>query len=120
MVNDALIHYDFDERYRVLAWYFDQKIVALPPNVFATFYKDDATGRVLIILLNNAEKKLDLQLALDWKALGISQPGKATVEDAIFHEGASIYDDKLLTPISAANMRLIVIEPGALKSKMTK
>lgn len=113
VMNDALMKYNFDDRYRVVGWYFDQKIVALPDKVFATFYKDDSTGRILIVLLNNNEKELNLELALDWKALGISDPNHRAVDDALFHQGASIRDGKLITPIGAANTRLIVIQPAA-------
>lgn len=110
MVNAALIKYNFDERYRVFAWYFDQKIVNLPENVYATFYKDDKTGRVIIILLNNNDKDIELQLSLDWKALGFDDWRNVKIDDAIFHEGASIEDGKLLTPIGFANMRMLVLE----------
>jgi len=112
MVEDALYKYNCDERYKVLAYYFDQKIVELPKDVYATFFRDDSSGRVLIFMLNNNEKDLNLQLALDWKALGFDDWKKVKVDDAVFHENekVKIEDGKLVTPIGFVNMRMIVLE----------
>lgn len=109
MVDAALAKYHFDDSYTMMP-YWNQKIVKLPEKVFATFYRNDAEKRVLIVLLNNNETDLKLRLQLDWKALGFSDPRKLTVDDAVFHEGASIENGELVTPVGRANMRLLAVE----------
>ena len=112
MLHDALLKHDFDERYKVLGWYFDQKIVNLPEKVYATFFKDDKTGKIIIILLNNNEKDLELNLELDWDSLGIKDPLSVKVDDPVFKtKEPKIKDRKLVTPIGKVNMRMIVLEP---------
>ena len=61
-------------------------------------------------LLNNNDRNLNLQLALDWKALGFDDWRKVKIDDAVFHEGATVEDGKLLTPIGFVNMRMLVLE----------
>ncbi|MBI2191372.1 MAG: hypothetical protein HYU36_05255 [Planctomycetes bacterium] len=108
-VDGALRKYSFDERYRMIP-YWRQKVVTLPEKVFATFYRDDAAERVLVILLNNNENDLQLRLKLNWPELGFGDWRGLKVDDAVFLEGASIEDGELVTPIGCANMRLLAIE----------
>ena len=109
MVDEALMKYHFDERFRMIP-YWNQKVVSLPANVFATFYVDDKSKLTLAVLLNNNEKDLSLRLPVDWKALGYADPSRLTVDDAVFHEGASIEGGLLVTPVGRANMRLLAIQ----------
>ena len=106
MVDEALRKYNFDERYRMIP-YWDQKIVALPDKVYATFYVDDRAKRTLMVILNNTEEDLPLRARVDWRALGYADPARITVDDAVFHEGARIENGELVTPVGRANMRLL-------------
>ena len=107
-VDDALRKYHFDDRYAMIP-YWSQKIVSLPEKVHATFYRDAASGTVLLVLLNNNEKPLDLRLKLDWSALGFADWRGLKVDDAVFRGDVRIENGELLTPIGAANMRLLAI-----------
>jgi len=109
MVDGVLARVHFDDTYKMIP-YWNQKIVSLPDKVFATFYRKEDAGRVLMVLLNNNEDDLILRLRLDWKALGYDDPRKVTVEDALFKEGARIENGELVTPIGRANMRLLILE----------
>jgi len=123
---EVLQRVQFDDRYRLIP-YWRQQIVALPENVFATFYCDDAAKRVLMVLLNNTEENLDLRLRLDWAALGLD-PARVRVDDtwaatatppqdparaadvALCAALAHLEGEELVTPVGHANMRLLVLE----------
>lgn len=108
MVDDALAKYHFDDRY-VMIPYWNQKIVSLPEKVYGTFYRDDSTGTVLLVLLNNNEEDLNLRFKLDWSALGYNDWRGLKVDDAVFHGDARIENGELVTPVGRANMRLVAI-----------
>jgi hypothetical protein len=81
-VDAALLKYHFDDEYRMIP-YWNQKIVPLPEKVFATFYRNERTGTVLLILLNNNEEDQQLALRLDWQALGFGDPAAVQVDDPV-------------------------------------
>jgi len=123
---EVLQRVNFDDRYRMIP-YWKQKIVALPENVFATFYCDDVAKRVLLVLLNNTEENRTLRLKLDWAALGLD-PRRVKVDDTWAAKAtppqdpalaadvplcaalARLEGEELVTPVGHANMRLLVLE----------
>jgi len=109
-VDAALAKYHFDEDYRMIP-YWNQKIVAMPDKVFVTFYRNDKTQTVLVVLLNNNEDDRQLNLKIDWKALGFDDSQKLEVDDPIFSGRPSIINGELMTPVGRANMRLLAIFP---------
>jgi len=82
---------------------------SLPEKVYATFYRDAASKTTLVILLNNREEDLNLQLKLDWTALGYENWQGLHVDDAVFHGDARIENGELITRVGRANMRLLAI-----------
>lgn len=123
---EVLQRIQFDDRYRMIP-YWKQHLVALPKNVFATFYMDEAAHRVLLVLLNNNEENLNLRLQLDWAALGLD-PARIRVDDTWAAKAtppqdparaadvplcaalAHLEGSELVTPVGHANMRLLVLE----------
>jgi hypothetical protein len=111
-INEVLRRYHYDERYRFIP-YWNQQVVALPENVFASFFKDDASGITLMVLLNNNETDLALRLPLKWPELGYAGGQQITVDDAVFHGDVRLENGELITPVGRANMRLLVLSgPG--------
>ena len=109
-VDAALAKYHFDEDYRMIP-YWSQKIVSLPDKVFASFYRNDKTQTVLMVLLNNNEDDRQLTLKMDWKALGFDDPQALQVDDPVFNGQPAIVNGELVTPVGKANMRLLAILP---------
>jgi len=109
-VEAALLRYHFDETYQMIP-YWKQKIVALPNNVFATFYRNSHTRTVLMVILNNNDADQHLRLRLDWKALGFDHVNTLAVDDAVFREDAVIENGELVVTVGRANMKLLAIAP---------
>ncbi|MBI4024952.1 MAG: hypothetical protein HY360_08215 [Verrucomicrobia bacterium] len=109
-VDEALAKHHFDADYRMIP-YWNQKVVSLPDKVFATFYRNDRSKTVLMVLLNNNDNDRQLTLKMDWKALGFDDPGQLKVDDPVFKGSPTIVNGELVTPVGKANMRLLVILP---------
>jgi hypothetical protein len=63
----------------------------------------------LLVLLNNTDQPLDLRLKLDWATLGFADWRRLKVDAAVFGGDVRIENGELLTPVGAANMRLLAI-----------
>ena len=124
---DALRRVGFDEEWTMVP-YWRQEVVDLPDDVYATFYRRPDNRRAILILLNNTDRNLDLELTLDWRALGFEDSSAVRVDDswaassippkdpsladqaALCQDLARLEVNVLQTPISQANMRLLVLE----------
>jgi hypothetical protein len=49
-------------------------------------------------------------LGKDLPTLSLNLLIRLTVDDAVFHEGASIENGELVTPVGKVNMRLVAVE----------
>lgn len=109
LVDDALRKYQFDDRYEMIP-YWRQQIVSLPAKLFATFYRDAAGHRVLMVLLNNNDEERTLRLDMNWQALGFTDSAGIRVTGTVFALPARIESRRLVVTVGKANMRLLAFE----------
>jgi len=105
----ALRAVDWGDRYEMIP-YWNQKVVSLPANMYATFYVDKEGGRALMIFLNNNETGGNLALDIKWSELGIGTPASLKVSNPVQKDRAEIKDGKLDFHYDRANSRFFVIE----------
>lgn len=66
---NALRYCNWGDQYRMIP-YWEQKVVELPENQYATFYIDEKAKRVIMIFLNNNEEGGVFDYHINWKELG--------------------------------------------------
>ncbi|MBI4023738.1 MAG: hypothetical protein HY360_02090 [Verrucomicrobia bacterium] len=76
----ALQRHGWGANYKMIP-YWNQKIVAMPENQFATFYVDDFTDKAICIFYNDTTAKGAQQLKPDWSKLGFKDLSRLKLEN---------------------------------------
>ena len=105
----ALRAVDWGDSYGMIP-YWNQKVVNLPANMYATFYVDKKAKRALMIFLNNNETGGNLALDVQWSELGIGTPASLKVSNPVQKDRVEIKNGKLDSHYERANSRFFVIE----------
>jgi hypothetical protein len=113
--------------------YWEQQVVRMPDNMYATFYRNDFLDKAICIFYNDGEYKGELRLTIDWKRLDFEDPSRLSfdnvahtiatltkpnpnwsLEEFEFKKNPAEYvrleGDEIVFPMTPYNYRMIVIE----------